>query len=394
MNSEPNESQSALRHRFARAYEGIAARAKQADQGGVLPPANWQDLIDSGYLGLFHGPQWGGSAADGISLALAMEQLARACASTFWIASISTLLCGKMLGDLCTAEHRRRWLEPIIAGRAIGCFAATEHGAGSDPSSYRTTLRRGPDGFRLVGEKSRISNAGIADVAIVLARLDEATSPALCYVVVDLRRPGIRRQELAKLGLNAMSWGTLSFDEVAIDPEDVIVDASIDATLRAVEWGQLLQVWCAIGLAETAIEACRDHALQRHAFGRPIARLGLVRDRLATMRIELDGVRLLALEATWLRGQDRPAREPVMMAKIAATELAVRITDAAMRTFGGWGYAKDCVIERLHRDSLANVPAGLPTDRLRELLVCPLLGVDPWVYASSTHGSAPSRAHS
>jgi acyl-CoA dehydrogenase len=137
-------------------------------------------------------------------------------------------------------------------------------------------------------------------------------------------------------------------------------------------------------LAEAALEACREHALHRCAFGRPIARLGLIRDRLATMRIELDAVRLLAFEATWLRGESRPARERVMMAKIAATELAVRITDAAMRTFGGWGYAKDCVIERLHRDSLANVPAGLPTDRLRELLVCPLLGVDAWARSNET----------
>jgi alkylation response protein AidB-like acyl-CoA dehydrogenase len=379
MNFDPSESQRALQLHFIRACEGIAARAKQADLSGMLPAQNWQDLVEAGYFGLFHPPHSGGSGVDGISLALAMEQLARACASTFWTASISTLLCGKMLAELCTPAHRSRWLAPIVGGRAIGCFAATEQGAGSDPSSYRTTLRRGPEGFRLVGEKSRISNACTADVAIVLARLDDPTSPALCYVVVDLHSPGVDRQELAKLGLGAMSWGTLRFDEVEIDPADVIVDASIDATLRVVEWGQLLQVWCALGLAESALEACRDHALRRHAFGRPIAELGIIRDRLATMRIEIDAARLLALEATWLRGEGRPARERVMMAKIHATELAVRITDAAMRTFGGCGYAKEFVIERLHRDSLANVPAGLPTDRLRELLVCPLLDVNPWI---------------
>jgi alkylation response protein AidB-like acyl-CoA dehydrogenase len=362
--------------RFVRACQDIAARAAQADRTAILPAANWDDLIAAGYLGLPHEPD-----VDGMGLALAMDQLARACASTFWAASISTLLCGKLLSDVCTPLHRSRWLEPIVAGRAIGCFAATEHAAGSDPGSYRTTLRRDGDGHRLVGAKSRISNASVADVAIVLARLDTPTSPALCYVVVDLAKPGIRRGELAKLGLQAMSWGTLEFDEVAIDPQDVIVDASIEATLRVVEWGQLLQAWCAIGGAEAALAACRDHALQRCAFGRPIAHLGVVHDRLATMRIELDGARLLALEATSLRAAGRPARELVMMAKIHTTELAVRITELAMRTFGGWGYAKDHPIERLHRDSLANVPAGLPNDRLRELLVCPLLGVDPWAYA-------------
>jgi alkylation response protein AidB-like acyl-CoA dehydrogenase len=367
--------------RFAGGCRGIAARSRETDELAAVPAQNWQDLVDAGYLGLFHPPKWGGSDADGLSLALAMEQLARACASTFWAASISTLLCGRMLADLCSPAHCDRWLRPIVAGRAIGCFAATEHGAGSDPGSYRTTLRRGANGYRLHGEKSRISNAGVADVAIVLARLDEPTGLKLCYVVVDLRRPGVDRREIAKLGLRGMSWGSLSFDDVAIAPEDVIVDASIELTLRSVEWGQLLQVWCALGLAEAALEACREHAAGRHAFGRPIIHLPVVYERIATLRAELDGARLMALEATWLKGMNRSARELVMMAKIHATELAVRAADAAMRTLGGWGYAKQHMVERLARDSLANVPAGLPTDRLRELLVCPLLGIDPWVYA-------------
>jgi alkylation response protein AidB-like acyl-CoA dehydrogenase len=381
MNFDLDESQRAQQQQFARACEGIAGRAAHTDRASELPSASWQELVASGYLGLFH-PAPVGSGADGVVLGLAMDQLARACASTFWTATISTLLCGRMLTDLCTPEHARRWLGPIVAGRAIGCFAATERGAGSDPKSYRTTLRRGPEGFRLVGEKSRISNVGVADVAIVLARLDEPRCEKLAYVVVDLRLPGVRREELPKLGLHGMSWGNLCFDEVSIEPDDVIVDGSIEAALRSVEWGQLLQVWCAVGLAEVALEACRRHALERVAFGRPIAHLGVVHDRLADMRIELDGARLLALEATWRKGEGLPARELVMMAKIHATELAVQITDAAMRTFGGWGYAQTFAIERLHRDSLANVPAGLPTDRLRELLVCPRIGVDPWSYAA------------
>jgi alkylation response protein AidB-like acyl-CoA dehydrogenase len=380
MNFDLDESHRAFARRFAAACRGIAARARETDEHAAIPAQNWRDLTDAGYLGLFHPRRWGGSEADGQCLALAMEQLARACASTFWTATISTLLCGRMLADLCSPAHCDRWLRPIVAGEAIGCFAATEHGAGSDPSSYRTTLHRGPDGYRLHGEKSRISNAGVADVAIVLARLDEPTGAKLCYVVVDLRLPGVHRSELGKLGLRGMSWGTLSFDDVVIAPRDVIVDASVELTLRSVEWGQLLQAFCALGLAEAALEACREHAAGRHAYGRPIAHLPVVYERIAALRAELDGARLLALEAAWLKGANQPARELVMMAKIHTTELAVRIADAAMRTLGGWGYTKQHVAERLLRDSYANVPAGLPNDRLRELLVCPLLGIDPWIY--------------
>jgi alkylation response protein AidB-like acyl-CoA dehydrogenase len=286
-----------------------------------------------------------------------------------------------MLAELCGPAHHARWLRPLLAGEKVGCFAATEAGAGSDPGSYRATVRQTPGGLRLSGEKSRISNASTADVAVVLARHGDPTGPALCYVVVDLHRPGVHRRELPKLGLSAMSWGQLVFEDVAIEPGDVIVNASMEKTLQTVEWGQLMQAFCGIGIAEAAFEACRDHLSERHAFGRPLAHLELLHTRLADMRADLDAARLLALEVSWLKGQGQSARELVLVAKIHATEMAVRVADQAMRSFGGWGYSADYPVERLYRDSLANVPAGLPTDRLRELLACAMLGEDPWTYA-------------
>jgi alkylation response protein AidB-like acyl-CoA dehydrogenase len=358
--------------------ERIAPRAQEADRSGVLPAQSFRDLVDAGYLGLFHPRALGGSGADGLTQALAMESLARACASTFWAVSISTVLCGKMLHNLCRPAHHERWLRPIIAGERLGCFAATEQGAGSDPGSYRTTVRATPGGLRLRGEKSRVSNATTADVAVVLARREGG---GLCYVVVDLHRPGIRRAEQPKLGLLAMSWGTIAFDDVEIPPEDVIEGASMERTLQSVEWGQLLQTYCALGLADASLSVCLDYVRQRHAFGRPIAHLQVVHGRLADMRAEIDAARLLATEVAWMKGEGRVAREAVIMSKIYATEMAVRVADVAMRTLGGWGYSKDHIVERLYRDSLANVPAGLPTDRLRELLACGMVGADPWAYA-------------
>ena len=371
----------AFQRRFDRVcQERIAPRAKEADRTGVLPKESWNDLADAGYFALFHPQEWGGSGADGVLQALAMESLARACASTFWAASISTVLCGKILHNLCAPGHQSRWLRPIVAGEKIGCFAATEAGAGSDPGSYRATVRETPRGLRLTGEKSRVSNATTADVAVVLARREGTAEQGLCYVVVDLCRSGIHRKEQPKLGLSAMSWGTIAFDDIEVAPGDVIVNASMDKTLQSVEWGQLLQTWCAIGLAEAALDACRAHVMKRQAFGRPIAHLQVVHARLADMHAEIDAARLLATDVAWRKGEGEIARESVLMAKIYATEMSVRVADGAMRTFAGWGYSKDHIVERLYRDSLANVPAGLPTDRLRELLACSMVGVDPWGY--------------
>lgn len=381
MNFSLTDPQRAFKLGFDRlCRERIAPRAAEVDRSGAIPTESWTDLAGAGYLALFHAPGWGGSGADGVTQGLAMESLARACASTFWSVSISTLLCGKMLSELCRPAHHERWLKPIVAGKKTGCFAATENAAGSDPGSYRTTLVETRDGLRLFGEKSRISNACTADVAVVLARRGDPTGPGLCYVVLDLTRRGVERRELPKLGLQGMSWGALRFDEVEIAADDVIVDASLEKTLQTVEWGQLLQTWCAIGLASAALDACRDHVTSRLAFGRPVAHLELVHSRLADMHADLEAARLFALEVSWVKGEGRVAREAVLMAKIYATEMAVRVADLAMRTFGGWGYSREQPIERLYRDSLANIPAGLPTDRLRELLACAMVGADPWAY--------------
>lgn len=359
--------------------ERIAARAAEADRRGAVPDESWRDLVLGGYLRMFHLRRWGGSEADGATLALAMESLARACAGTFWAASVSTILCGKLLQDVAGPAVQARWLPAIVAGDSLGCFAATERGAGSDPASYRTTVRRVDGGYRLCGEKLRISNACTADVAVVLARREAPDNPALCYAVVDLRGPGIVRRELPKLGLQAMSWGSLEFSEVWLD-EDCVSDASLERALASVEWGQLIQAMSAVGLAAAAVEHCREFIRERPAFGRPIAHLQVVHTRLADMQAELEAARLLAFAAAGRKAAGVAVREEVMMAKVYASEMAVRVSELALRSFGGAGHGKDHAVERLHRDSLANVPAGLPNDRLRELLVAPLLGVDPWRY--------------
>lgn len=360
--------------------ERIAARAAAVDRGAGGADESWRDVAEGGYLRLFHARRWGGSEADGATWARAMEALARACAGTFWAASVSTILCGKLLQDVAGPAAQARWLPGIVAGARIGCFAATERGAGSDPGSYRTTLRESGGGYVLCGEKTRISNACSADVAVVLARRERAEDPRLAYAIVDLRGPGVVRRELAKTGLQAMSWGTIEFTEVALTEECVVLDASLEGALRSVEWGQLIQAMSGLGLAGAAIEACREHVRERQAFGRPIAHLEVVHTRLAAMYAELTAARLLVFAAARGKAEGRPVREAVMMAKIHASELAVRVTELALRSLGGAGFGKDHAAERLHRDSLANGPAGLPNDRLRELLVAPLLGVDVWRY--------------
>jgi alkylation response protein AidB-like acyl-CoA dehydrogenase len=365
--------------------ELIAPRACQADRSGTLSHESWGDLIKAGYFGLFHPPELGGTGADGVILGLAMETLARSCGGTFWAATISTALCGKMLLALGTEEHHRRWLPALARGEKIGSFSVVERSAGSETNRCETVLRKVGDRYVLRGEKARVSNGPVADMTCSYARLEapDARPGEMAYAVVDLHTPGVKRTPLELIGLRAMPFGMLTFDDVEIEEPDVLRISDVDRMMQAVEWGQLLQAFSSVGFAEEACQLACAFARDRTAFGRPIAHLQIVQSRIADLRVQIEGARLLAYEAALHKAAGRLARDVVMMAKIHATEMAAQATEHALRLFGSVAYIAGHPAERLHRDSLLNVPAGLTTDRLRELLVCPAVGADPWRYGPS-----------
>ncbi|GAC1569961.1 MAG: acyl-CoA dehydrogenase [Polyangiales bacterium] len=365
--------------------ERIRPRARETDRAGAVPQESWDDLVKTGFLGFFHPPELGGSSLEPIKQAIALESLAKACASTFWTATISSLLCGKLLYSLCRPKHHQQWLRPIITGAKKGCFALLERGAGSDPGSLRTTLYPDGDIYRLKGEKWRISNGMVADVAVVVARdpswaLGAPAGRGLAYVVVDLNQPGIQREPIEHVGLRGMSWAKISFDEIPVSTDDVMFNADMEKTLPSIEWGQLIMSFCALGVSEAAYDVAVKFCKDRSSFGRSLSHMQVGHSRVADMRTEIDAARLLAYEAVWSKVGGRAAQEIVMMTKVYATEMGVRVADAAMRILAGWAFSKIYDVERLYRDSLGNLPGGLTSDRLRELIACPIVGVDPWLY--------------
>lgn len=377
-----NDEQRAFEGVFRRfCRERIAPRAKEVDRTGRIPDETWADLAEIGYAQLFHPEAVGGAGADGVTLAIAVEALSRACGSTAWSATISAALAGKLLYNLGTKEHHERWLRPLVAGEILGCFGAVGRGSGSDTASDDTSLCRRGSGYVLRGEKPWVSNGPTARVAVITARLEGVASRAgMGCAIVDLEREGVVRTSNERLGLRGVPWGGLFFDDVPIPEADVIGPVDMDRLLDSVAWGQFLMTWSSIGLAEEAHAASVAFAREHVAFGRPILHLQSVHARLAGMQAEIDAARLLALDAAWRSGRGREARDLLMMAKVHSTEMAVRVADAAMKLHGARGFTTAFPIERLYRDSLGNIPAGLTTDRLRELIACPLVGADPWKY--------------
>lgn len=349
---------------------GIARRAAAADQDAAMPAENWKDIVDSGYLRLFHPPGRGGLGVDGVTQAMAMESLGRACGSTYWSATMSTLVCGNLISTYGNLAKHGHLVESILSGDQIGCFAVVERSSGSDPETYQTVVRATGHGYVINGEKARITNAPNAGIAVVIARLDEAPrgeGAGWCLAFVDLRQQGVRRYELPSLGLRAMPWGGLIFNDTPVGADDVI-PLEPEEFPESMAWGWLFISISSIAIAQSALSASTDHASRQVAFGRPLAHMPAVHALLADMSADVAAARLLAWRAAWHCGEGRSATQLLAMLKPFATEMAVRVTQHAVQIHGSWALTRDHLVERLYRDAPMNVIGGFSSNRLRELV--------------------------
>ncbi|MER6401593.1 acyl-CoA dehydrogenase family protein [Kitasatospora sp. NPDC001603] len=375
-------------HGTVLSFPGTASRAAETDAAGRMPSPNWTEIIDSGYLRLFHPESSGGSGADGLTQLAAMEALARACPGSYWTATVSGLLCGKLISRYSRPSEYDRLLEPLISGEKLACFAIVEPPAGSDAGTYTTTVRPAGtpgEGFVINGEKAKITNAPDADVAVTLARRQKAPGDEghdWCLAFVDLNQPGVRRYETPRMGLRGMPWGGIVFTEATVSEADVVPVPFGELAGELAElmaWGWLLISVSAIAIAESALDASVRYAGERVSFGRPLAHMEGVQTQLAESRAQIDAARVLARRAVTQLAAGRSAREAIAMLKIYATEMAVEVAARAVQIHGAAGVTRGHEVERLYRDAQMNVIGGFTSNRLRET-VAESLGLGPAVY--------------
>ncbi|MFP8959526.1 acyl-CoA dehydrogenase family protein [Streptomyces nanhaiensis] len=368
----------------APSFPGIAGRAADTDAAARIPAQNWKEIADSGYLRLFHPRKIGGTGADGPAQVAAMEALARACPSTYWSATVSALLCANLISTYGDHDTHARLLDGLLSGRLLAAFAVVETSAGSDAGTYRTTVRRaGPPGggFVVNGEKSRITNAPDADLAVTLARREKGPGddgPDWCLAFVDLRQPGVHRYEIPRMGLRGMPWGGLVLTDVQVAETDV-VPVPLDELSEGMTWGWLLVSVAAVAIAESALAASVRHARDRVSFGRPLAHMEGVQAQIAESRAQIDAARLLARRAATERAAGRSARTLIAMLKIYATEMAVEVTARAVQIHGASGVTEGHEVARLYRDAQMNVIGAFASNRLREQ-VAEAMGLGSAVY--------------
>ncbi len=333
----------------------IAPAAAEIDRSHQFPRKLFARLGEMGLLGIMVPEKFGGAGMDTLSYALALEEIARACASTAVAMSVQSSLVAAPILKEGTDAQRARWLPDLAAGKKIGCFALSEPEAGSDAKAQKTRAVRDGERWVLNGTKNFITNGPVADLAIVIANTDPAkgtrgitafivptTTPGLSFGPPD-DKLGIRGAPSAQLFLTDCAVG----DDARLGPEG----DGFKVAMRALDGGRIGIAAQALGIARAAFEDAVRYARERRTFGQPIAEHQAIQFKLADMRTEIDAARMLLWRAAVKKDAGGPYSTDSAMAKLFASEVANRAAKEAVQIFGGYGYLRDFPAERHFRDA-------------------------------------------
>jgi hypothetical protein len=340
----------------ARSYaqKTLAPAAAGIDREGRFPVEQLKDLAALGMMGVNVPEEYGGAAAGAVAYALAMMEIAQACASTAVAMAVNNLVA-ETIFRFGSEEQRRRYLPEITSGRFVSAsFGLSEPHSGSDAGALRTTARRDGSEYVLNGSKQWITSGDRAGVIIVWARTGEPGTRGISCFLVEGGTKGLhvgRHEE--KMGLRGSSTVSLSFEDLRVPAAAMLgpEGKGFSIALAALDSGRVGIACQAIGIGTAALESAVRYAKERHAFGQPIGSYQAIRFVLADVATELDAARLLALRAAALKEAGKPFAREGSMAKVFASEKANKAADVAVQVHGGYGYIDEFPAERHYRDA-------------------------------------------
>jgi alkylation response protein AidB-like acyl-CoA dehydrogenase len=335
------------------ANDEIAPNAAAWDRDHGFPRSLLDRLAELGLLGVCVPEEHGGSGADFLSYILVLEELSRADAGVGVTVAVHTSACTMPILQFGTAEQRERFVPPLARGEAIGCFALTEPGSGSDAGALVTSAEETDGGWHVRGAKQWITNAAFGGTVLLFARTDPSTRSArgVSAFILDSGQIEITRTE-EKLGLNSSVTNDIAVDTL-VERDRLIgeLHRGFRIAMATLDGGRIGIAAQAVGIAQAAFDVARRYALERETFGHRIADYQAIQHKLANMSMEIDAARLLVLRAAWLKDQGRPHTEAGAKAKLFASEMARRQTAEAIQVLGGYGYTKEFPVERYYRDA-------------------------------------------
>ncbi|HYM50790.1 MAG TPA: acyl-CoA dehydrogenase family protein [Candidatus Limnocylindrales bacterium] len=337
--------------------EQVAPRAAEIDARGEFPWDIKKLFQEHDILGIPFEPEYGGVSGSALTLILAVEEIAKVCATSSLILSVQSL--GSLPIVLAgTEEQKRTYLPPLARGEKMAAYALTEPGSGSDAGGMRTRAARHGDTYVLNGSKTFITGGSVADTIVVFARTDQdGDTPArhITAFVVERDTPGFRVGKLEKkLGIRGSPTAQLFFEDVALPARNLVGQEGkgFQLAMRVLDHSRPGIAAQALGIAEGAFGVARRYARERRQFGKPIAEFEGLQFMLADMATQIEAARMLVYAAG--DALDRHLSDigaSSAMAKVFASDVAMRVTTDAVQVLGGYGYLRDFPVERMMRDA-------------------------------------------
>jgi len=337
------------------AQKEIEPVASDNDKEGRFPEEIIKRLGEIGIMGMTVPKEYGGAGADTVSYTIAIEEISRACASTGIAVSVNNSLACFPILAFGTEPQKQRFLVPLAKGEKLGAFGLTEPSAGSDAAMQQTVAAKRGDGYVINGVKHFITNASRADTYIVFAMEDKTKGTrGISAFILEKGDPGFTFGTIEdKLGIRASVTAELIFEDCRIPADRLLGESGkgFKIAMATLDGGRIGVASQALGIAQAALDRSIKFAKEREQFGKPIAAQGAIQEAIANMATDVEAARMLVRYAAWCKDNKRPYTAPAAMAKLFASETAMKVATKAIQVHGGYGYMKDYPVERYFRDA-------------------------------------------
>lgn len=356
------------------AQKELTAGVTVRDQQESFDHDLWRKCADFGLLGLPFPEEYGGAAADIMTTMLMMEGLGYGGKDNGLLFALNAQMWAVQhpISEFGTAEQKARWLPRLIQGALIGAHGMSEPDSGSDAYSLRTRADRCDDGYRLNGTKMFVTNAPVADLAVVFATTaPEKGSWGISAFVIETGTPGFTvSKNIEKMGLRTAPMGELILQDCFIPATNRLGAEGIGAHIfsSAMEWERACILGAHVGAMERQLEESIAYARTRKQFGQPIGKFQSIANRIAEMKVRLETARLLLYKTAWLKQQGKPAQMEAAMAKLYLSEVFVESSMDAIRIHGGYGYTSEFEVERDLRDAIGGTIYSGTSDIQRNII--------------------------
>jgi alkylation response protein AidB-like acyl-CoA dehydrogenase len=327
----------------------------ERDNKQLFPTEQVKMLGELGFLGMMVDPKYNGSGLDSISYVLVMEELSKIDASASVVVSVNNSLVCYGLQEFGTEQQKEKYLKPLASGEKLGAFCLSEPEAGSDATFQQTKAEDKGDYYLLNGTKNWITNGNSASIYLVIAQThQELGSHGINAFILEKDMEGFTiGPKEDKLGIRGSDTHSLQFNDVKVPKENRIGEDGFGFkfAMKTLEGGRIGIAAQALGIASGAYELALNYSKERKTFGKPISDHQAIQFKLADMATEIEAARLLVLKAAWLKDQGLPYTKLAAMAKLFASDVAMKTTVEAIQIHGGYGYVKEYHVERLMRDA-------------------------------------------